>query len=83
MPKHDAKQDVKPEAKRAPAAMWTPEQLLAHKHLGPAIIGQEMHEAAQQLVQATDGGRFGPALLGIIPPAYQDQTPKAEPKDAA
>lgn len=52
---------------------WTPEQLLAVKHLGPAIIGQAMYDAAQELAETTNNGVFGPALLGIIPDAYKDQ----------
>lgn len=55
---------------------WTPEELLGVKHLGPGIIGQEMYDAAQAYDIKTDGGKFGPAILGIIPDAYKDQTPK-------
>jgi hypothetical protein len=42
---------------------WTQEQLLGVKHMGPAIIGQEMYDAAQKVVKETDSGRMGPALL--------------------
>lgn len=56
---------------------WTREQLLAVKHLGPAIIGQAMYEAAQALVTETNDGHLGPALRGIIPEAYLDQRPEA------
>lgn len=59
------------------APQWTKEQLLAVKHLGPAIIGPEMYEAAQALAAETHGGVFGPALLGIIPEKYLDQRPEA------
>jgi hypothetical protein len=45
------------------APQWTHSQLLAVKHLGPAIIGQAMHSAAQQFEKDTKGGIFGPALL--------------------
>lgn len=50
--------------KLADAPKWTPQQLMAVKHLGPAIIGEEMHAAAQAYVKTTSDGRFGPALLG-------------------
>lgn len=50
----------------APATpKWTPEQLLRVKHMGPALIGQEMYDAAQAYVASTGSGKFGPALLGI------------------
>lgn len=52
---------------------WTKQQLLDVKHLGPAIIGEDMYEASQALVSETNGGVFGPALLGIVPDAYKDQ----------
>lgn len=45
------------------APTWTPEQLLAVKHLGPGIIGPEMHAAAQAYDKQTHAGKFGPALL--------------------
>jgi hypothetical protein len=51
-----------PEAIEA-VPQWTPEQLLAVKHLGPAIIGEAMHAAAQQYDKTTHAGKFGPALL--------------------
>lgn len=62
-----------PEGGYTPAPQWTREQLLSVRHLGPAIIGQEMHEASQALVTETNDGHLGPALLGIIPDAYKDQ----------
>lgn len=46
---------------------WTDEELLAVKHFGPAIIGQEMYEAAQAVAVATKDGIFGPALLASDP----------------
>lgn len=61
---------------------WTPEELLKVKHLGPGLIGKAMHDAAQALAAETDNGRFGPALLGIIPDSYKDQR-TLSPKDAA
>jgi hypothetical protein len=52
----------------APAApKWTPEQLLAVKHVGPGIIGQEMHDAAQAYVKTTLGGTLGPAITSNDP----------------
>lgn len=42
---------------------WTPEQLLAVRHLGPGIIGEAMHKASQRYDKQTTGGKFGPALL--------------------
>ena len=45
------------------APQWTQEQLLEAKHFGPAIVGEAMWKAAQQVVAVTGGGRFGPALL--------------------
>lgn len=66
------------------APTWTREQLLAVQHLGPALIGPEMHAAAQQLAAETNHGVFGPALLGIIPDAYKDQRTLGKPEgDAA
>jgi hypothetical protein len=59
-----------------PAPKWTPEQLLSVKHFGPAIIGEEMHAAAQAFVQTTNDGAFGPALLGD--PAFS-QAPEKKP----
>lgn len=49
----------------SPAAEWSPEELLAVAHLGPAVIGKEMHAAAQAYVKAngpTTG--LGPATRG-------------------
>lgn len=63
----------KPTPKAPDAPAWTPEQLLAVKHLGPAIIGAEMHAASQALSAATNDGRFGPALLGD--PAFSQAPP--------
>lgn len=57
---------------------WTPAQLLGVKHLGPAIIGKAMHDAAKSYVVTTNEGIFGPALLGEIPEAYLDQRPEAK-----
>lgn len=66
-----------PQSKSAPKASgaprWTSAQLLAVKHLGPAIIGDDMHAAAQALVTKTHGGAFGPALLGE--PGYSQAGP--------
>lgn len=44
---------------------WSPEELMKVRHLGPGIIGQAKYDAAQAYVHATNGGKFGPALLGI------------------
>lgn len=49
------------------AQRWTRDQLMAVRHLGPAIIGREMFEAAQSLEEKTVGGVFGPALLATEP----------------
>lgn len=62
--------------KTADAPKWTPEQLMAVKHLGPAIIGAEMHAAAQAYLVRTNDGAFGPALLGD--PAFS-QAPEKKP----
>lgn len=60
---------------------WTAEELLAVKHLGPGIIGEEMYKASQAYDAQTGGGKYGPALLGIIPEAYKDN-PAMKKKDA-
>lgn len=52
-----------PEAPEEVVQTWTPEQLLAVKHLGPALIGEAMHKAALAYDRQTTGGKFGPALL--------------------
>lgn len=65
--------DVIAEIKAAPPPRWTTEQLMAVRHLGPALIGEEMYAAAQAVANQTGDGRFGPALLGIIPDSYRDQ----------
>lgn len=69
--------DYIPSSEASIAPQWTTEQLLAVKHLGPAIIGQEMYEASQSLALRTNDGVFGPAILGEIPEAYRDQRPGA------
>lgn len=43
---------------------WTIQELLANKHLGPAIIGEEMYAASQAAARENGNGVFGPALLG-------------------
>lgn len=57
----------KPKPASAPVAptrpRWTDDELLRVKHLGPAIIGQEMYEAAQKVNIQTAGGVLGPAVL--------------------
>jgi hypothetical protein len=53
---------------------WTVAELMAVKHLGPGIIGPEMHAASQALVEKTHDGIFGPALLGD--PAHAQGGPK-------
>ena len=54
----------KPAAPVAPAApKWTHDELLRVAHLGPAIIGREMYEAAQKVSVSTKGGALGPAML--------------------
>lgn len=52
-----------PPRKKDSEPQWTQEQLLSVKHMGPAIIGQEMYDAAQKVVKETDSGRMGPAIL--------------------
>lgn len=57
---------------------WAPDKILSHQVFGPAIIGKAQHDYCQRYVAESAGGIFGPALLGIVPEAYQDQRPKAE-----
>jgi len=52
---------VAPKAQAAPT--WTHDELLRVAHLGPAIIGREMYEAAQKVSVSTKGGALGPAML--------------------
>lgn len=59
--KPKAPEPVAPKAH--PKPRWTDDELLRVKHLGPAIIGQEMYEAAQQVNVTTAGGVLGPAVL--------------------
>jgi hypothetical protein len=73
-----ARKDKQAPAEESTETTWTLAQLMAVKHLGPAIIGQRMFEAAQAITKKTNGGVFGPALLGELPESYKDQTPKAE-----
>lgn len=54
-------------------SQWSPAELLAVRHLGPAIIGQEKYDAAQAYIAVTHGGAFGPALLGD--PAFDQSGP--------
>lgn len=42
---------------------WTPEELMADRHLGHGMIGQEKYDAIQAYIAQTNGGHFGPALL--------------------
>jgi hypothetical protein len=63
-------------AKSPDEPKWTQEQLLSVKHMGPAIIGQEMHEAAQKVVKETDSGRMGPAILKTNEEWEADQAAK-------
>lgn len=56
-------QPTAPESEAAEVPQWTHEELKRVRHLGPAIIGEEMHRAAQVFEQETKGGIFGPALL--------------------
>lgn len=79
----------KPKA-NAPSAIdqaltkWTFAELMAVKHLGPGIIGQEMYEASQKLSVQTGGGVYGPALLGIVTDQNKPAPQKTdEPKPAA
>ena len=65
------------------APTWTREQLLAVKHLGPAIIGEAMYEASQALATETNNGVFGPALLGELPDSYKDQRTLKQDSEAA
>jgi hypothetical protein len=46
---------------------WTPEELLAVRHMGPGIIGEAKYKAAQAYVAQTGGGMFGPALISDDP----------------
>jgi hypothetical protein len=48
---------------------WTVEELLKVRHLGPGVIGKEMFEAAQALMDATAGGKLGPAIMNHDDPA--------------
>lgn len=43
---------------------WSPAELLAVAHLGPAIIGREMHAAAQAYVAKHGANALGPATRG-------------------
>lgn len=62
---------------------WTFQELMAVKHLGPGLIGQEMYDASQKLSGQTGGGVFGPAILGVITDQNRDLSKKDEPEDAA
>lgn len=62
MPRNAAPRSAAPVRPQEPK--WTPEQLKAVAHMGPGVIGHEMHEAAQRYLKETNGGVFGPALLG-------------------
>lgn len=55
------------------APKWTPEELMAVKHLGPGIIGQEKYDASQAYAATTSDGKFGPALIGV--PGYSQAGP--------
>lgn len=48
-------------------SQWTRDELLGVRDLGPAIIGQEMYEAAQALSFESAEGVFGPAILATEP----------------
>lgn len=37
--------------------------------MGPGVIGQELYDRAARVREATDNGRFGPAILATSPPA--------------
>jgi len=54
---------VAPTPAAPPAPKWTNDELLRVAHLGPAIIGREMYEAAQKVNVGTKGGTLGPAML--------------------
>ena len=56
---------------------WTEEEALAHKRFGPGIIGKAAWEYCQSVSEKTGDGKFGPALLGIVPEAYRDMTKPA------
>jgi hypothetical protein len=58
-----------------PAPKWTPAQLMAVRHMGPSMIGQEMYDAAQEYMKTTNGGIFGPALISNDP-KYNQAAPK-------
>lgn len=64
MPRKGSEPVVADEPVEAPKPSWTPEQLVAVKHLGPGIIGREMYEASQAYVKSTAGGILGPATRG-------------------
>ena len=47
---------TKEEILKAALEKWTPAELLANKHLGPGIVGDEMYEACQAYDAQTSGG---------------------------
>jgi len=57
---------------------WTEQQIQDSKLFGPAIIGKAQYEYVQGHLKETNGGIFGPALLGKIVPGNV-----RTPKDAA
>lgn len=56
----------KPKDHSEPAAapVWTPEELVAVRHLGPAIIGPEMYAAKEAYVARHGSNTLGPATRG-------------------
>lgn len=50
----------------APKPKYSVAELLEVKHLGPALIGQEMYDAKEAYLRDSQGGVFGPALRGEV-----------------
>lgn len=53
-----------PVAVPEPEIQWTPEQLLAVRHLGPGVIGEAMYRAKEAYIASSAGGILGPATRG-------------------